>query len=211
MKKTLLFTILIASLLSSVCSGELLNTALSIGEGNMAIQGFYASNSLAGDAASQFGPKIIYGITNDFEIVGKLGMGTWISKSSTTLGVGGKYTFVRANKQTPVDIAGFINYETASSTGLTLSTMAFGAIFSKAVRKDIQLYGILGITNVTYDWKETVGTVTFKTSFASSALTLGGGIKYIVNKDVSLLGEISTYSADGSAFSTFALAGQFAI
>jgi hypothetical protein len=202
-----IFTLIaIITMVSSAGFADILATAPGIGEGNMAIQGFYASSSVAGTGISQFGPKVIYGVSKDFDVSAKLGIGSYSGVSANTIGVGGKYTFLVGDKK-GVDIAGFVNYETASITGVTLSQLAFGGLFSKEIKKDISLYGILGMTQVSYEYKWAGG----KFSASSTALTFGGGVKAKINKDVAVLGEFTTFAADGSAYSTFALAGQFSI
>jgi hypothetical protein len=202
--KRIAFALIAVIAISTFASAEVLTTAKTIGEGNMAVQGFYTSNSLAGDSASQFGPKIFYGVTKDIDIIGKLGMGSYGGVSASTLGVGGKMNFVKAEAKTGLDIGGYANYETVSITGVTLSTMGVGGIFSKEVKKDITLYGILGFTMLSYK-------VSGFPSVSSTALTFGGGIDFKVSKDLNLLAELTTFSADGGSYSTFALGGTYAL
>jgi hypothetical protein len=203
MKKIIIaLTALIA--ISTFASAEVLTTALTQGEGKMAIQGFYNSNSYAGDAASQFGPKFIYGVTKDIDVNVKIGMGSYAGVSASSIGCGVKMNFVKAETRTGLDIAGFLNTESYSVNNVALSTLAFGGIFSKEVKRDLTLYGILGMTQLS-------AKVSGFASVSSTALTFGGGLSYKVNKDLSLLGELTVFTADGSSYSSFALGATFGL
>lgn len=205
MKKAFSLALIAVLLTSATCFGEILNTAVPLGQDKLAIQGFYTSSSFADNNASQFGPKIIYGITPDFDVIGKLGMGSYAGVSASTLGIGCKYAFLKIKKGDSVDLSGYVNYETYSITSVSLYQLGFGAIISKEVRKNITLYGVLGITQLSYDYKD----LGVKVSYSASALTFGGGARFEINKDLALLAEITTYSADGSSFSTVGLGGQY--
>lgn len=206
MKRSLLLTVLIAIIFSPVCfAGNLLQTGLPIGAEKFAIQGFYDSNSMAGNSASSFGPKIIYGVTEDFDVNAKLGMGSYSGVSASSYGIGAKYTFLRVAEKDPMDMAGYVNYETISVTGVTFGTTSFGAIMSKTLRSNFTLYGILGIVSLGYDYKD----AGIKISYSATALQFGLGAKYEIKKGISLLGELTTYSAEGQAFTSFSFGAQF--
>ena len=206
MKRSLFLTVLIAIIFSPVCfGGSILQTGLPIGAEKLAIQGYYDSNSMAGNSASSFGPKIIYGVTEDFDVNAKLGMGSYGGVSASSYGIGGKYTFLRVAEKDPMDVAGYVNYDTISVTGVTFGTTSFGAVMSKYLRSNFTLYGMLGIISVGYDYKD----AGIKFSYSATALQFGLGAKYELKKGISALGELSTYSADGQAFTTFSLGAQF--
>jgi len=209
MKRSLLFAVLIAIISSPVCfGGSILTTGLPIGAEKLAVQGYYDSNSVAGNSASQFGPKIIYGLTSDIDVMAKLGMGSFAGVSASSYGFGGKYTFLRVEEKDPMDVAGYINYETFSVTGYSFSTTSFGAIMSKYLRTNFTLYGILGVVSAGYSYKDAAGKTV---SLSSSALQFGIGAKYDIRKGISFLGELTTFSADGNAYTTFSLGAQFMI
>lgn len=208
MKRSLLFAVLIAIIFSPVCfGGSLLQTGLPIGAEKLAIQGYYDSVSIAGDNSSQFGPKIIYGVTDDFDVNAKLGMGSYAGVSASSYGIGGKYTFLRVAEKDPMDVAGYLNYETFSIAHVAYTTTSFGAIMSKYLRSNFTLYGMLGIVSSAYD----ITIVGAKYSSSATALQFGLGAKYDIKKGISCMGELTTYSADGHAYSTFSLGAQFAL
>lgn len=202
--KKLALALMALIVISTFASAEVLSTALTQGEGNMAIQGFYSSNSYAGDSASQFGPRFIYGVTKDIDVNIKLGMGSYAGVSASSIGFGAKMNFIKAEKKTGLDIAGFINSESYSVNGVALNTLAFGGIFSKEAKKDLTIYGILGLTQLS-------AKVSGLPSVSASGLTFGAGLSYKASKDLTVLGELVVYSADGSSYSTFALGGTYAL
>jgi hypothetical protein len=119
------------------------------------------------------------------------------------LGVGAKYTIRRLSKDFPADMAGYVNYETASITNVGLSNLAFSAVISKEYKKDLTPYGMIGVTQLNYSYKDDK-----RYSVSSNALTLGLGLKYQMKKDFVWLFEVSTFTADSSGFTTFGVSGM---
>ncbi|MFH1710180.1 MAG: hypothetical protein ABH860_03820 [bacterium] len=202
--KKILLSILIASLLVSTCYAENLMSALPIGMDNLAIQGFYSSTNVKAldSSLTQFGPRIIYGATEDLDLIGKLAMGSVAGVSSTTMGVGAKYTFLKMSAKDPIDMAGVFNYDSSSSKDYSTSTMGFGVEISKSLRNNFTVYGLLNVLQFS---AKATGTA----STSSSALQWGGGIKYSLNKTVSFMGELAMFTADNESYSTFSLALQY--
>ena len=202
--KKILLTALIAGLFVSACSAENLMSALPIGADKFAVQGFYSSiNITALDSSlTQFGPRIIYGLTEDLDLIGKYAFGSAAGVSSTTIGAGAKYTLMTTTKETPMDLAGIVNYESSSLKDYSMSTMGFGLEISKLVRSNITIYGLINALQFS-------AKVTGAKAVSSSAVQFGGGIKYIMNKKISLLGELSSFTADSETYSTFSFALQY--
>jgi len=203
MRKTLL-AILLAGSVCAVCFGQVLTTALPIGTEQFAIQGFYSTTPIkaADSSLSAFGPRVIYGIAEDLDLIGKLAMGSIAGVGSTTLGIGAKYTFLKVAAKDPFDMAGYINYDSSSSKDYNMSTLSLGVVLSKYLRNNFTLYGLL--CPLQFSAKYT-GTP----SVSATALQLGIGIKYQVNKKFSMLGEISTFSAEGETYTNFSVAGEY--
>jgi opacity protein-like surface antigen len=203
LKKTVLLAVIVACFMSVICYAETLQTARGIGTDNLAIQGFYSSTNLqvADSSLSQFGPRIIYGITNDLDVNGKIAMGSVAGVSATTLGAGVKYTLLKSASSVPIDIAADANFESTFVTGGSWSNTSFGLIFSRYLRSNISAYGILNVVMLAAKFGGPSSTGT--------GLQFGGGLKFQFNKSVCLLGELSLYTVDYNAYTNFAVGGQF--
>jgi len=181
-------------------------TALPIGKDNLAVQGFYSSTdiNLASSSFTQFGPRIIYGLTDDLDISGKLAIGSLAGNSASTIGIGAKYTLMRVMKGDPFDLAGVANIDSYSGTGYAAGSLGVGLEISKYLRNNFSAYGLMNVLQ--YSTKYT-GT----SSSSDMALQWGGGVKYYINRKFSLFGEVSMFYAGSESYTTFAVAMQYMI
>ncbi len=204
MKKTFIIAILIAGLLSSVCSAEILQTALGLGTEKFAVQGFYSSTPIKNtdSSVSVFGPRVIYGVTDDFDVMAKLGMGSVAGLSASIFGVGAKFTLLKEVNKDPLDLAAMVGIDTTSAKDLSWGTTTFGVILSKYIKNNFSIYGPIGVV------LNSIKYTGFPSS-SSSALQWGVGLKWVANKKMSFAGEITMFTADSDTYQTFSLAGQY--
>ena len=204
--KKILFSILLAGFMVGACSAENLMTALPIGKDNFAVQGFYSSTdiSVAGSSFTQFGPRIIYGLTDNLDISGKLAMGSLAGVGASTIGIGAKYTVLKVMNGDPFDLAGVANIDSYSSNGYAAGSIGAGIEISKYLRNNFSAYGLMNFLQ--YSTKYT-GT----SASSDTALQWGGGVKYYINRRFSLFGEVSMFYAGSDSYTTFAVAMQYII
>jgi hypothetical protein len=181
-------------------------TALPIGKDNFAVQGFYSSTDIkvAGSSFTQFGPRIIYGLTNDLDISGKLAVGSLAGTSASTIGIGAKYTLMRVMNGDPFDLAGVVNIDSYSSSGYAAGSIGAGVEISKYLRNNFSAYGLMNLLQYSTKYSGT-------SSSSDMSLQWGGGVKYFINKKFSLFGEVSMYYAGTEGYTTFAVAMQYII
>jgi hypothetical protein len=205
LKKIISLAIIVACFMSVVCYAETLQTARGIGTDKLAIQGFFSSTNLqvADSSLSQFGPKIIYGITEDFDVNGKIALGSVGATSATTLGGGVKYTFLKSASRDSVDIAATANFESTFVSGGSWSNTTFGVIISRYLRNNISVYGILNYIMLASKFSGPSST--------GAGLQFGGGLKFQVNRRLNFTGEISLYNVDWNAYTNFAVGGQYVL
>jgi hypothetical protein len=155
-----------------------------------------------------FGARINYGASEDLDLTAKYIAGSFVisdadvSQSASTIAVGAKYAFLKTSAKDPCDLAGIAELASTSSKDLTWGTNTFGISASKLMRPNLTLYGTVAIL---MNSSKITG---FKGTSETSTL-IGGGVKYVVNKKFSVLGEITRFMYDGDQYQTIALAGQF--
>jgi len=91
-----------------------------------------------------------------------------------------------------------------SSKDLTWGTNTFGISASKLMRPNLTVYGTIAILMNS-------SKITGAKSVSETSTLFGGGVKYVVNKKFSVLGEITRFMYDGDQYQTISLGGQFDI
>ncbi len=203
MKKTLL-SVLIAGLLFSVCSAEVLLVPSSMGKDNFAIQGYYSSTpvKLSDENITAYGPKIIYGVTDDIDMVGKVGSVTYSGTGATEIGIAGKYTIPKSLWNTPLDLAAILGYDSISGKDINQGTTSIGMIASRSLRNEFTIYGAL------YGMQNT-NKFTGSKSANSNDCMWGFGAKYQFSKKLSALAELMLYTMASDSYQTFSMAVQY--
>ena len=204
----ILLSLLIAGLLISSCSAEVLMTPAAAGKDNMLIQGFYSSTPIkVADAnMTAFGPKIIYGINDDWDLIGKVGsVSTNVSgsnSSATEIGIGGKYTIPKSMWDTPVDMAAVLGYDSISGKDVSQGTTYLGLIASRYLRSNFTVYGSLYgmMNNNKYSGAKSSNSNDFQWGF---------GGKYQISKKLSALAELMLWTMASDSYQTFSMAIQY--
>jgi hypothetical protein len=207
MKRSIILSLVVATLVASSCFGiEVLSTGTTIGTSKCAIEGFYSSTSfqLANTSIIQYGPRVVYGLTDDMDLTGKLGLGTAAGLNSSTIGAGIKYALVKDTSDNAVNISGLVNFETVSANSYTMSNTSFGFVVSRDLKNSIILYGLANVIL-------TSAKVTGVPSSSGTGLQIGGGIRGQINAQTSLMGEISLYNVDSNSYATVAFGMQYMI
>jgi len=208
MKKILLSVVIVGLIVSSCSAVDVLMTPAAVGRDNMSIQGFYSSTPvrLADGNITIWGPKVVYGINNDLDLIGKVGsVSTNVSGSNTgatLIGVGGKYSIPKSTWNTPVDVAAVLGYDSISGKDVNWSMLSFGLIGSKSLRSNFDIYASLyGVQNSN---KFTGGK-----SENSNDFQWGFGAKYQFSKKLSALAELMLYTMSSDSYQTFSMAVQY--
>jgi predicted porin len=202
--KKILLSVLIAALLFSVCSAEVLLTPPSEGKDNFAIQGFYSSTpvKLSDSNIIAFGPKIIYGVTDDFDMIGKVGSVTFSGTGATEIGIAGKYTIPKSTLNSPLDLAAVLSYDSISGKDINQGTTSIGMIASRLLRPDFTVYGALyGMQNS--------NKYTGSKSSNSNDFMWGFGAKYKFNNKLSALAELMLFTMASDSYQTFSMGVQY--
>jgi hypothetical protein len=208
MKKILFVVLLVlfAGLLSSACSAEVLMTPAAIGKDNDAIQGYYSSTPIRLTDASIviYGPKIIYGVTDDIDLIGKVGSVTYSGTGATEIGVAGKYTIPKSVWDVPYDVAAVLGYDSVSGKDINQSMGSIGLIASKYLKSDFTVYGaIYGV--------QTTNKFNGLKSASSNDFQWGFGAKYQFNKKLSALAELTLFTMASDSYQTFSMAIQYTL
>jgi hypothetical protein len=185
-------------------------TPAAMGTDNIAVQIFSSSTpiKLADSKMLMYGPKMIYGLTDDWDLIAKLGnVTTNLSgndSSATDIGIAGKYTIPRSKFKTPadVDLAAVIGYDLISGKDIDWTMTSVGLIGSKTLKTNLDVYAALYY--MMNNNKFTGGR-----SENSNNSLWGLGAKYQFNKKFSGLMEIMNYLMSGDAYQTFSFAVQY--
>lgn len=206
MKRAMIVSVFVICLMASAGFGDVLNVATPIGADKLAIQGFYSSTSIAiaDSGLTEFGPKLIYGITPDLDIIGKFGIGSIAGNGATTIGMGMKYTFLSVSANNSFDLAGLINYESAAAKGVSMGHSSIGVIISKLINPGLTIYGVSNLIMSSVK----VTDVPYSTG---SGIQIGGGLKYEIDNRYSCMTELTIYGVDGQSYSTFSLGLQYGL
>jgi len=207
--KKIIFSLLLACLLAGSCfAADVLMTPTAVGTDNMAIQGFYNSTpvKLADGNITIWGPKVLYGINENWDLIGKIGsVSTNVAGSNTgatEIGIGGKYTIPKSMWDTPVDMAAVLSYDSISGKDVNWSVTSVGLIACKNLRSNFDIYAALyGMMN---NNKFTGGK-----SQNSNDFMWGFGAKYQYNKKFSGLAELMLYTMASDSYQTFSFAVQY--
>ena len=206
--KKIVFSLLLGCLLASSSFADVLMTPASMGTDNIAVQGFYNSTpvKLAESNITIWGPKVLYGINDEWDIIGKVGsVSTNVSGSNTgatEIGIGGKYTIPKSKWNTPVDVAAVLSYDSISGKDINWSITSVGLIACKTLRANFDIYAVLyGMMN---NNKFTGGK-----SQNSNDCMWGFGTKYQYNKKFSGLAELMMYTMASDSYQTFSFAVQY--
>ena len=205
MKKTIILSLVVAAIVSSSCFGiEVLSTGTSIGAEKFAVEAFYSSTSfqLADTSIIQYGPRVVYGITGDLDVICKLGFGTAAGINSSTIGGGLKYAFLKVSANDPVDLSGLINFESVSGNEYTLGNTSVGIVASKDFLSNIVIYGLANVIM-------TSAKVTGLPSSSGTGVQIGAGFKTQIDTEKAFMGELSMYNVDNNTYATVALGLQF--
>jgi hypothetical protein len=205
MKKTIILSLAVAALLASSCFGiEVLSTGTTIGAAKCAVEAFYSSTSfqLADTSIIQYGPRVVYGITGDLDVICKLGMGTVSGVRVSSMGGGLKYAFLKVSANDAVDLSGLINFESVSANAYTLNNTSVGIVASKDLKNTITVYGLANVIM-------TSAKVTGLPSSSGTGVQLGAGFKLQLNTSAALMSELSMYNVDNNTYSTFVLGLQY--
>jgi hypothetical protein len=205
MKKTIILSLIVAALAASSCfGGEVLSTGTTIGVEKFAIEGFYSSTSfqLADTSVIQYGPRVVYGLTSDLDVICKLGMGSVAGVSLSTLGAGLKYGFLKVSANDSVDLSGLINFESVSANNYTLSNASVGIVASKDLKNNFTIYGLANLISTT-------AKVTGLPSSSGTGIQFGAGFKVQASPNTAFMSEISVYNVDSNSYATFAVGLQY--
>ena len=212
MKKSIFILLSLVMITSSCFAFEILTTGTTVGEDTFIVDGIYTSTtfnirSMTGSIGG-FGARINYGVSKDLDVNAKYLAGSFVisdadfSQSASTLAVGAKYSFLKVSEKDPCDLAGIAELASTSSKDLTWGTNTFGITASKVMRPSLTVYGTIAILMNS-------SKITGAKSVSETSTLFGGGVKYVVNKKFSVLGEITRFMYDGDQYQTIALAGQF--
>jgi len=212
MKKSIFILLSLVILTSSCFAFEILTTGTTVGEDKFMVDGIYSTTSFnirsMTGSISGFGARIVYGTSKDLDVNAKYIAGSFvisdaeISQSASTLAVGAKYSFLKVSEKDPCDLAGIAELASTSSKDLTWGTNTFGISASKLMRPNLTVYGTIAI--LMNSSKMTGAKLASETS-----TLIGGGVKYVINKKFSVLGEITRFMYDGDQYQTISLGGQF--
>lgn len=208
--KKIIFSLLLAGLLAGQCFAFVLMTPPSQGTDNMAVQGFYSSTpiKLADANMTMYGPKIIYGLTDEWDLIGKLGnVTTNLSGSdhgATDIGIAGKYTIPKSRFKTPpdVDLAAVIGYDYISGNDIEWTITTAGLLGSKTINPN------LDVSASVYYMMNNNKFIGGKSQNSNDCMW-GFGAKYQYNKKFSGLAELMTFTMAGDSYQTFSLAVQY--
>jgi hypothetical protein len=195
----------VAVLAASSCFGiEVLSPGTTIGAEKFAVEGFYSSTSfqLADTSIIQYGPRVVYGITADLDVICKIGMGTAMGLNSSTIGGGLKYAFLKVSANDSVDLSGLINFESVSANAYTMNNTSVGIVASKDFKNTYTIYGLANVIM-------TSAKVTGLPSSSGTGIQLGAGFKVQVDTKTALMSELSVYNVDSNSYATFVLGLQY--
>jgi len=212
MKKSIFILLSLVILTSSCFAFEILTTGTTVGEDKFMVDGIYSTTSFnirsMTGSISGFGARIVYGTSKDLDVNAKYIAGSFvisdaeISQSASTLAVGAKYSFLKVSEKDPCDLAGIAELASTSSKDLTWGTNTFGISASKLMRPNLTVYGTIAILMNS-------SKITGAKSVSETSTLIGGGVKYVINKKFSVLGEITRFMYDGDQYQTISLGGQF--
>ena len=214
MKKSIFILLSLVLITSSCFAFEILTTGTTVGEDQFVVDGIYSTTSfnirsMTGSIGG-FGARINYGVSKDLDVNAKYLAGSFVisdadfSQSASTLAVGAKYSFLKVSAKDPCDLAGIAELASISSKDLTWGTNTFGISASKLMRPNLTVYGTIAILMNS-------SKITGAKSVSETSTLFGGGVKYVVNKKFSVLGEITRFMYDGDQYQTISLGGQFDI
>ena len=203
MKKILLL-VLVSGFLISACSAEVLMIPAPMGKDYDVIQGYYSSTPvrLTDTNVVAYGPKIIYGVTDSLDVIGKVGSVTYSGTGATEIGIACKYTIPKSTWDVPLDVAAVLGYDSISGKDINQGTGSIGLIASKYLKSDFTVYGAL------YAMQATNKYAGLKSS-TSNDFQWGFGGKYQINKKFSALAELMLYTMASDSYQTFSMAVQY--
>jgi hypothetical protein len=212
MKRSILIVLSLVIFTSSCFAFEILTTGTTVGEDQFVVDGIYSTTSFnirsVTGSIGGFGARVNYGVSKDMDVSAKYIAGSFvmsdadISQSASTLAVGAKYSFLKVSEKDPCDLAGIAELASTSSKDLTWGTNTFGISASKLMRPNLTVYGTIAILMNS-------SKITGAKSVSETSTLIGGGVKYVVNKKFSVLGEITRFMYDGDQYQTISLGGQF--
>jgi len=208
--KNIIFSLLLACIFAGQCFAYVLMTPAAMGTDNIAVQIFSSSTpiKLADSKMSMYGPKMIYGLTDDWDLIAKLGnVTTNLSGSdsgATDIGIAGKYTIPTSKFKRPadVDLAAVIGYDLISGKDIDWTMINVGLIGSKTLKTNLDVYAA-------FYYMMNNNKFTGGRSENSNNSLWGLGAKYQFNKKFSGLMEIMNYTMSGDSYQTFSFAVQY--
>jgi hypothetical protein len=213
-KKSIFILISLALISSSCFAFGILTTAPTVGKDNYSVQVQYSSVGFSqygtNGSFAGLGTKLSYGITKDLDVFGELWTGSEvvsdfsISDAGSALGVGLKYSILKIVNNDPFDLAGFIDLSSMNTNHLTWGMNTVGVSASKMIKPQLTVYGIAAA--MMNNWK----IQGFK-SVSETDTEFGIGVKYDVNKTVSVLGEVDRFWMDTNLFQSISVAVEWAL
>lgn len=121
--KRIVIALTLITLVASVASAEVLQTAGTLGQGKWGAVLGYASSSnyanVSGGTLAAYGGYIGYGLTSNMDLELKVGSGTGnglgATLTGTQLGLVLKYGILKEGKTTPVSVAALVGYQSSTS------------------------------------------------------------------------------------------------
>lgn len=203
MKKTLL-TFFLVGMIAGACYAETLTTALPLGQDNTAVQVYNSSTpvKLVSENISAFGLRVFYGLSDELDLYGKLGLGSYGGASATPIGIGCKYSFLKTSDKFPADMAAMFGIDTTSGKDISMSIISIGVVASRYLKNNFTLYGSISALQNTAKY-------TGSKSLASNDIQWGVGAKYQATKALSFSAELMMFSIAADYYQTFSIAGQY--
>ena len=190
-----LSAILLAVLVVSVASAELLTTANPIGKGSWAVMGAGVQDqnvsNQSGYKMTTFGGYVGYGVTDKLDVYlnassGNLdGLPAGLTMSMTSIGLNGKYTILEEGKDMPVSVALGLGYKSAP----VKSSAAVGGDYNGT-----QMMGGVGVSKMIIPFVPYAAL-----AYRSSAFDVGAGNMDFTQMDITV-GTAVAWSTQGAVF-----------